>query len=364
MAPASHKKRKHAPEPAAPHKKAKKDAPVLDAPKKNKGKARAPADSEFQVVRASLVISVPPAFTADPARGALEMLDSMVMRYIPAFQGVVLSHSNLDFLSHAAQLRAECPFLVCKIAFSATVWHPHIGMKLVGRINLSSPDHISLLLHRTFNVSIPRRHIPEDQWEFEYGAAENDPEFGPAADTNEDEDEKAVDSDTGGRWVHHLTREPLAGESRYLSFTVIGLTIANEMLSLVGSIQPDPFDSRHDAALPQSPAEEDVEDGHEPPQAPLRVEDDDESIADDDDDAEDLMRRLGREADAAREAEQAAAAQAEADKAAAKAAKKEKKKEGESKKEKKRKREQAAADTEQEPPQLKEGKKKRKKASD
>jgi hypothetical protein len=27
-------------------------------------------------------------------------------------------------------------------------------------------------------VSIPRHHIPADQWEFEYGPAENDPEFG------------------------------------------------------------------------------------------------------------------------------------------------------------------------------------------
>jgi hypothetical protein len=27
-------------------------------------------------------------------------------------------------------------------------------------------------------VSIPQHHIPADQWEFEYGQAENDPEFG------------------------------------------------------------------------------------------------------------------------------------------------------------------------------------------
>ncbi|KAL1707493.1 hypothetical protein EV121DRAFT_199156 [Schizophyllum commune] len=349
MAPATDKKRKHAAENTSPHKKAKKDEP----PKKDKGKARAtPAESEFQVVKASLVISIPPAFTADPSRGALEMLDSMVMRYIPAFEGVVLSHSHLEFLSRAAQIRNECPFLVCKIGFSATVWHPHIGQKLVGKINLSSPDHISLLLHRTFNVSIPRRHIPEGQWEFEYGAAEIDPEFGPAAaDAEVDEDEKPVESDTGGRWVHHLTREPLGGDAKYLSFTVIGLTIANDMLSLIGSIQPDPFDPRHDAAPSRSQEVEDEEE--DLPAAPLRAsasDDEDADIAkvdqEEEEDAEGLLQKLGREAD----------------KVAAKAAKKDKKKkDGESKKEKKRKRESEAAS---EPtPQPVKGKKKRRKGS-
>ncbi|KAL1742079.1 hypothetical protein HDZ31DRAFT_44058 [Schizophyllum fasciatum] len=342
MAAVSHKKRKHAHEPASatPHKKPKKDA----------------ADSDFHVLDASLVLSIPPAFTADPARGALEMLDSMVMRYIPAFQGVVLSHSHLEFLSPAAHIRLECPFLVCKVAFRATVWRPHIGMKLVGKINLSSPDHISLLLHRTFNVSIPRRHIPEQQWEFEYGAAENDPEFGPAAADADADEEKPVDGDTGGRWVHHLTREPLGGEDKYLSFTVIGLTIANDMLSLIGSMQPDPFDPRHDSVVSRS--QQDVEDEDDLPQAPLRAEsdDDDANVADiEDEDADDTMLRLGREADEAREAERAAA-----EKAAAKAAKKEKKKkDGDGKKEKKRKREVVPEGE----PQPAEGKKKRKKAS-
>ena len=46
-----------------------------------------------------------------------------------------------------------------------------------------------------------------------------------AADADADEEEKAVDSDTGGRWVHHLTRDPLGGEAKYLSFTVIGYVI-------------------------------------------------------------------------------------------------------------------------------------------
>lgn len=100
-----------------------------------------------------------------------------------------------------------------------------------GRVTLCSPDHISLLLHRTFNVSIPRHHIPADQWEFEYGPAENDPEFG-----NVDDDDMDVDATEGvqedddpqastyqrGRWVHKITGDRLGGKDRWLHFTVVG----------------------------------------------------------------------------------------------------------------------------------------------
>lgn len=98
----------------------------------------------------------------------------------------------------------------------------------VGKVKLCSPDHIALLAHRTFNVSIPRHHIPTDQWEFEYGPAENDPEFG--ADVSMDDVEAQLDigdaSDAGlegsGRWVHKLTGAKLGGDDGYLELTVVG----------------------------------------------------------------------------------------------------------------------------------------------
>lgn len=95
---------------------------------------------------------------------------------------------------------------------------------LVGRIILCSPDHISLLLQRTFNVSIPRHHIPVDEWEFEYGPAENDPEFG--ADAPEDDenpgDDKQQNGGSSGKWIHRVTGDKLGGEDGYLEFTVVG----------------------------------------------------------------------------------------------------------------------------------------------
>ncbi|KIY44000.1 hypothetical protein FISHEDRAFT_31308, partial [Fistulina hepatica ATCC 64428] len=216
---------------------------AVETPKKDKQRASEPSTA-FHSIKATLTLSIPPIFALDPRRGALEMLDSMIMRYIPAFEGVVLSHSHLRFEGQppTGVIRGSCPFLVCDVSFTATVWRPQIGMSLVGKVNVCYPDHISLLLHRTFNVSIPKRHIPADQWQFEYGPAENDPEFGAGAD---EEDLAVHSNDSGGKWVHHLTGDTIGDASGYLRFTVIGLIVANEMLSLVGSIQPDPFAPAH-----------------------------------------------------------------------------------------------------------------------
>ncbi len=51
-------------------------------------------------------------------------------RYIPALQGVVLTHDNLQFLEPTATIKADCPFTNCPIRFDATVWSPRIGMTL------------------------------------------------------------------------------------------------------------------------------------------------------------------------------------------------------------------------------------------
>ena len=66
-------------------------------------------------------------------------------------------------------------------------------------------------MHRTFNVSIPRHHITTDSYEFEYGPAENDPEFAPEAD-----------AESEGRWVDRATGERLGGDDGAVEFTVTG----------------------------------------------------------------------------------------------------------------------------------------------
>ncbi|KAF4598310.1 hypothetical protein EYR38_006707 [Pleurotus pulmonarius] len=261
------KKRKHAQDIGGSvlKKSTKFDSDAATTPllKKDKGKGKeVPEESEFRLVRTTLTVSISPIFASNPRIGVEELLDSMVMRYIPALEGVVLSHSKLSFIQDTGIIKGDSPYLICDVAFDAVIWSPRVGMKITGKVNLCSPDHISLLVHRTFNVSIPRRHIPMNDWEFEYGPAENDPEFGAV---HHDEDEAKQDASEemskghSGRWIHKLTTEMVGGESGFVSFVVVGVTIANEMLSLVGSLQSDPFSPAHTLGNPP-PEEVEAED--------------------------------------------------------------------------------------------------------
>ncbi|KAI0675166.1 hypothetical protein C8Q78DRAFT_1010794 [Trametes maxima] len=315
------KKRKHAAaadagggtaEPSTKRSKKDKGAKVLA--KADKGKSRA-TDAAFRVARASLTLTVPPVFAADVRGGVEEMLDSMLMRYIPALQGVVLAHDRLQFLDQVASVKADCPFAICKVAFDATVWSPRVGMKLAGKINLCSPDHVSLLVHRTFNVSIPRHHITTDVYEFEYGPAENDPEFGAGEGEENPKAEGAEEQvDEGGRWVHKVTGTKLGDTDGYLEFTVIGLTIANQMLSLVGSIQPNPFSPEHVpvASVTTSPGSKPSKRASHPDPVVLSEREVDALIEEGSgSEEEDAFQKLGRMGDEAEAAERRAREAAE-----------------------------------------------------
>lgn len=106
---------------------------------------------------------------------------------------------------------------------------------------------------------------------------------------------------------------------------LIRLTIANQMLSVIGSIQPDPFSPEHVPKRTASASPE-SEEADEVLQQLVT-----ESVAagdleEDSDEEDDPFQRLGKMADEAKRAELRAREEAEAAAAVAKAVKKEKKK--------------------------------------
>jgi DNA-directed RNA polymerase I subunit RPA43 len=106
--------------------------------------------------------------------------------------------------------------------------------------------------------------------------------------------------------------------------------MANQMLSVIGSIQPDPFSPEHvpKKAAPVSPESEEADEVLNQLLTGPAAEDD---LGEDSDEENDTFRRLGKMADEAKRAELKARQEAEAAAAAAKAAKKKKKKEKEKK---------------------------------
>lgn len=146
------------------------------------------------------------------------------MRYVPQLSGVLITHSPTRFLQDTAVFSADSAFATANVGFECVVWRPKIGQVLEGTICLSSPSHVSLLLYGLFNASIPASHLPEEEWEFVLNEMDT------------------TASDHGlGHWRNRSTGERLGGSSGKLQFTVISLTIANHMLSLHGSLLPEPF---------------------------------------------------------------------------------------------------------------------------
>lgn len=96
---------------SAPSSKKRKESAALTTPAKKRRKESHDTKSEFRVVNASLVLSVPPVFAANPLVGVQEMLDSMVMRcaFMPR-----MYDRNLTFLD----IIIHCRELSCRIRIS------------------------------------------------------------------------------------------------------------------------------------------------------------------------------------------------------------------------------------------------------
>lgn len=117
-------------------------------------------------------------------------------------------------------------------------------MKLEGKISLSSPSHVSLLLDGLFNASISSQHIDLSQWEFVHEDPEAaDQEGGQGGDEESqpvgEDDEDAPHSLGYWRNKHDFGR--LGGTDGKVTFTVVSMTVAKRMLTLHGSLLSRPF---------------------------------------------------------------------------------------------------------------------------
>lgn len=183
-------------------------------------------------------------------------------------------------------------FGLANVEFKGMAWRPRVGQTIgklfssisllastltqrpiaVGSPTLSTPSHISLLLHNLFNASIPASHIPSDTYHFDPDfpvpeaiqnrqklsfptAAVPVAEEQPAAAVEEkaevdDEEQRAEleDREVGveieeevkeeeevdeeaqeeeayrerGWWRHNVTNEPLGGAEGRIEFTIVG----------------------------------------------------------------------------------------------------------------------------------------------
>ncbi|KAK4683891.1 DNA-directed RNA polymerase I subunit RPA43, partial [Tremellales sp. Uapishka_1] len=198
----------------------------------DKGKAKS---SPFQHQQSRMRLSIAPKYSGDLMEGAKETLDGMVMRYVPQMSGVLLAHWNHEFSDDTAGIIDDCPFAVCSLGFESIIWAPKIGQKMYGTHLLSSPSHLSLLFSKTFNISIPLQHIPLDLYEFDSSLGEEDGD-----DSDSDDEDSEGHGHSVGRWRDKSSGKLLGEGGKGVKFTVIGMEVTNQMLSLTGSLLADP----------------------------------------------------------------------------------------------------------------------------
>ena len=129
----------------------------------------------------------------------------------------------------------KAPFVISTLnprSEQPVLYDERMNKPIAAKVKLSSTDHIGLLAHDIFNVSIPKHHIPLSKLVFQHGPAENDPAFGWGSagnlDTDGDANVGAVwvsDADPNaaiGTWVSVNGGEPLGGKSGEVEFTVVG----------------------------------------------------------------------------------------------------------------------------------------------
>ena len=158
-----------------------------------------------------------------------EQVPDVCISFLPPLEGVLIAHSHARFLYPLGSIDGDSAFAEVPVRFTGIVWRPEIGMKLQGTITLCSPSHVSLLLYDTFNAAISAPHIPASMWEFVY-----------YSDVGEVQRVDAKDRSVGF-WRNKESGERLGGKNHTLQFSVISMTVANQMLSLHGSLLQDPF---------------------------------------------------------------------------------------------------------------------------
>ncbi|PVV04985.1 hypothetical protein BB560_000494 [Smittium megazygosporum] len=198
--------------------------------------------SDFFMTKSEIIITLAPSLLLKPEDGIYETLNGMLLKFVPQLHGVVLTYSNVEFVSQYGRILYDYPQVQFKTSAEFLIWRPKRGLTLEGMINIQSPGHIGILLYDTFNVTIPKANIPSGlyEWvEFETPGIEQEDtteqdeeeilDASPENDASKQAEPKATQGNKSyaktqtitqtGQWVDKLTRKAI-GNNGYLEFKV------------------------------------------------------------------------------------------------------------------------------------------------
>ncbi|CAH2037494.1 unnamed protein product, partial [Iphiclides podalirius] len=94
-----------------------------------------------------------------------KLLDYKIGKYDKEFQGIIMSYKNLRVLQNIGSIRNDNADIHFQVQADYFIFQPHVGATLKGVVNKKSTTHLGILVHRVFNVVIPRpTEEPDNKW--------------------------------------------------------------------------------------------------------------------------------------------------------------------------------------------------------
>ncbi|KAK9299242.1 hypothetical protein QLX08_007687 [Tetragonisca angustula] len=91
-----------------------------------------------------------------------EILSTNLNSYDPDLKGFLLAYRNPKLLTSLGEIFYDTCFIHVDIETDFYVFRPEVGCKLKGVVNKKGLDHIGILVHKAFNVLIPKPDDEED----------------------------------------------------------------------------------------------------------------------------------------------------------------------------------------------------------
>jgi hypothetical protein len=117
---------------------------------------------QFLEQRCTFPISLHPSRLGNVRAGVEEQLNSLLLTFVEELNGVLLAYSDLALSADEARNPLHCGFIFqersyvhFRVEVKALVWRVEVGRRVEGVVNSVASDHLSLLLHGAFPVTIP-----------------------------------------------------------------------------------------------------------------------------------------------------------------------------------------------------------------
>ncbi|XP_014480004.1 PREDICTED: DNA-directed RNA polymerase I subunit RPA43-like [Dinoponera quadriceps] len=109
-------------------------------------------------------LALHPFHLKDLQRALNEILMSMINTYDTELKGFLLSYKKPKLLSNLGRIFYDSCFIHVDIEADFYLFCPKVGCSLKGIVNKKGLDHIVLLIHKVFTVTIPKPDNEEEEW--------------------------------------------------------------------------------------------------------------------------------------------------------------------------------------------------------